>query len=51
VRINKVSAMRPGLAMIIGKVYISRNFESPESDLHRALNACCIDSANTGSSK
>ena len=50
-RINKVSAMRPGLAKIIEKVCISRYFESPETDLHIAENACCIDYADTCSSK
>jgi len=42
-RINKVSAMRPGLAKIIEKVRISTYFESPEIDLHIAENASCID--------
>jgi hypothetical protein len=32
-RINKVSAMRPGLAKIIQKVHISTYFECPETDL------------------
>jgi len=50
-RINKVSAMKPGLAKIIEKEHISRNFESAETDLHIAENACCIDYANTWSSK
>ena len=50
-RINMVSAMRPGLANIIEKVCISRYFESPETDLHIAENACCIDYADTWSSK
>jgi len=50
-RINKVSAMRPGLAQIIGKVRISTYFESPETDLYMAGNACCIDYADTWSSK
>jgi len=50
-RINKVSAMRPGLAKIIDKVHTSGYFESPETDLHTAENACCIDYANTWSSK
>jgi len=49
--INKVSAMKPGLAMIIEKVCIWRYFESAETDLHIAENACCIDYANTWSSK
>jgi len=48
-RINKVSAMRPGLATIIEKVCISRYFESHEADLHIAQNACCISDANTWS--
>jgi len=50
-RINKVSAMKPGLAKIIEKVRISRYFETAETDLHIAENACCIDYANTWSSK
>jgi len=50
-RINKVLAMRPGLAKIIVKVRISRNFESPETDLQIAANACCIDYADTPSAK
>jgi len=50
-RINKVSAIRPGLAKIIEKVSISWYFESPETDLHKAENACCIDYADTRSSK
>jgi len=50
-RINKVSPMNPGLAKIIEKVCISRYFESAETDLHIAENACCIDYANTWSSK
>jgi len=50
-RINKVSAMRPGLAKIIEKVRTSRYFESPETDLHKVQNTCCIDYANTWSSK
>jgi hypothetical protein len=48
-RINKVSAMRPGLAKIIQKVRISCYFGSPEADLHLAENACWIDYANTWS--
>jgi len=50
-RINKVSAMRPGLANIIEKVCISRYFESPETDLPKAENDCCIDYTDTWSSK
>jgi len=42
-RINKVSAMTPGLANIIEKVHLSRQFESPETDLHIAEIAWCID--------
>jgi len=45
-RINMVSAMRPGLAKIIENVLISRYFESPETVLHIAENACCIDYAD-----
>jgi len=51
VRINKVSAMKPGLAKIIEKVCISRCFESAETDHHVAEYAYCIDYANTWSSK
>ena len=50
-RINKVSSMKPGLAKIIEKVYISTYCESPETDHHIAENACCIDYADTWSSK
>jgi len=50
-RINKVSAIRPGLAKIIEKVRISWYFESPEADLHIAENACCINFTNTWSPK
>ena len=50
-RINKVLAMRPGLAKIIEKVHISRYFESPETDIHIAENACYIDYADTWPSK
>ena len=50
-RINKVSAMRPGLAKIIEKVRILWYFESPEADLHIAENPWCINYANTWPSK
>ena len=50
-RINKVSAMRPGLAKIIEKVHIARHFESTETNLHIAENACCIAYGDTWSSK
>jgi len=46
-RINQMSAMRPGLAKIIEKVRILRYFESPETDLQIAGNACWIDYADT----
>jgi len=46
-RINKVSAMKPGLAKIIEKVRISWYFESPEADHHIAENACCINYSDT----
>jgi len=49
--INIVSAMRPRLAMIIKKVQILTYFESPETDLHIAENACCIDYADSWSSQ
>jgi hypothetical protein len=51
VRINKVSAMRPGLAKIIEKVRISTYYESAETDLHIAENACSINYADTWMSK
>jgi len=50
-RIKMVLALRPGLAKIFEKVCILRNFESPETDLYVAANACCIDYADTRSSK
>ena len=43
--------MRPGLAKTIEKVRISTYFESAETDLHIAENACCIDYADTWLSK
>jgi len=46
-RINKLSAMRPGVANIIEKVRISIYFEGAETDLHKAENACCIDYVDT----
>jgi len=48
-RMNKVLAMRPGLAKIIEKIRISWHFESPETDFHIAETACCIDYADTWS--
>jgi len=51
VRINMVWGMKSGLGKIIAKVHISRYFESPETDLHIAENACCIDYADTCSLK
>jgi len=50
-RINKVSAMKPGQAMVIEKVCISWYFESPEIDLRVAENACCTDHSDTLSLK
>jgi hypothetical protein len=50
-RINKVAAMRPGLAKIIEKVCISTYFESAKTDLHIAPNASCLDHAHSWSSK
>jgi len=44
-----VPAMRPGLAKIIEKVRNRRHFEWPETDLHVAENACCIDYFDTQS--
>jgi len=50
-RINKLSAMKPGLAKIIEKVCISTYFECAETDLQIAENAGCIDYADTWSVK
>jgi len=50
-RINEVSAMEPGLGKIIEKVRISWYFESPEIDHHIVENTCCINYADTRSSK
>jgi len=50
-RINNMSAMWPGVAKIIEKVLIWTYFESPETDLHIAENACCIDYVDTWLSK
>jgi len=50
-RINNVLAMRRGVAKIIEKVPISNYSESPETILHVAEQACCIDYAATWSSK
>jgi enterochelin esterase-like enzyme len=50
-RINKVLAMRPGLAKIIETVRISTYYETAKTDLHIAENTCCINYANTWPSK
>jgi len=50
-RINEVSAMRPGLAKTIENVRISWYFESPETNLHIAANACGIHYIDTLSPK
>jgi len=50
-RINKVSAMRPGLAKIIENVHVSTYFETAETDFHKTGNACCIDYSDTWLSK
>jgi len=46
-----MSAMNPGLAMIIKKVRISRYSEYSETDHHIAANASCVDYVDTWSSK
>jgi len=43
--------MSPGLAKKIENVHISRRFERPGTGRHIAVNASCIDSADTWSSK
>jgi len=50
-RINKVSAMGSGLANIIEIVRNWRHFQRPETDLHIAENACCINYTDTWSLK
>jgi len=45
-RINKVLAMKPGLAQIIEQIHTSKYFESSETELHKAENASFIDYAN-----
>jgi len=50
-QINTVSAVSSGLGTIIEKVFISRYFESAETDLHVAQNAYCIDYADAWLSK
>ena len=50
-RINKVSAMKPGLAKIMEKVRISRYSENSETNYHIAANAGCVDYVDTWSSK
>jgi len=50
-RINRVSAMRPGLTNIIEKLRISIDFESPKTDNHSAESACFVDYADTWLSK
>jgi hypothetical protein len=50
-RINILSAMRPGLAKIIEKVCIAGDFETPESAINIAENACPIHYADSWLSK
>jgi len=50
-RVNKVSAIKPGLTKIIEKVSISREFENCETNHHIAPNARCVDYVDTGLSK
>ena len=50
-RIDKVSAMRPGLVKILENVCITQYFGRPETDLHIAVNACCIHYADSGLSE
>jgi len=51
VGINKMTAMRPGLAKILKKTGILINFESLETNHHIVVNAWCIDYTNTWLSK
>jgi hypothetical protein len=50
-RINMLSAMKPDFKIIIAKIHISRYFESPETYIHIARNAFCINYADTWLSK
>jgi len=50
-RINKLSDLRPDWAKIIETIHTSTYFECPETAIHKAENAWCIDYANTWSSK
>jgi len=50
-RINMMSAMQPALAKIIEKVCILKHYEWPETYIHRAENACCIDYTESWSPK
>jgi len=51
VTINKVSAMRLGVVKIIQTVGNSKTVHSTETDHIKAANACCINNADTVSSK
>lgn len=46
-RINNMSAMKPGLPKIIQREYISRYFDSTETDHDTAVNAGCIGYTGT----
>ena len=50
-RFNQMSVMRPCVAKVIETVRISRHVERPETYLHIAENACCIDNTDTWLSK
>jgi len=50
-RINKLSAMRPGLTKIIENVCMSTYCERPQTDLHKAENHCRIEYTDTCSLK
>jgi hypothetical protein len=49
--IDELLALSPGLSKIIVKLRISRYFESTETNLYIAQNACDIDYTNTWSPK
>jgi hypothetical protein len=49
--INMVSAMRQGCSKRTENVRIFRSFDSLQSVLHTAVNAACLDWADTASSK
>jgi len=48
-RLNMLSDLRPGLAMIFEKVQISRYIEIPQTELHKAWNVTWVEYTDTWS--